>query len=157
MSKIKCWACGKPGHYEVDCPEESKTVHATWSSYATNRQTRYAPNEVLLDSASEVSVMNTRFLTNLKDSKGEGFAGLNGERTAIHQTGHLRDFFECLACNTCGANILSQSEVEDKYDVTYLQGEKYIVHLPDRDLEFLRKDRGYVADMSDWSSEVVAE
>ena len=44
------------------------------------------------------------------------------------------------------ANILSLSEVEDLYNVTYVPQEKFIVHLPEMDIEFNRKAGLYVAD-----------
>jgi hypothetical protein len=94
--------------------------------------------------------MHPRFLTDLRKMENIGFAGLSGATTNIDTVGHLEDFFDCLACEDCTANILSQSDIEDKYEITYVQGEKYIVHLPDRDLEFKRKGKLYVADMSDW-------
>jgi hypothetical protein len=43
------------------------------------------------------------------------------------------------------------SDVEDMYPITYRQGHSYTVHLPDGDLVFRRRDKLYVADMSDWA------
>ena len=47
------------------------------------------------------------------------------------------------------ANILSLSEVEDQYLVTYVPQEKFIIHLPETDIEFNRKAGMYVADWRD--------
>ncbi len=52
---------------------------------------------------------------------------------------------ETQACEGCTANILCFADVEDKYDITYVQREKYVVHLPGRDLEFHRRGKMYVA------------
>jgi len=44
------------------------------------------------------------------------------------------------------ANILSLSEVEDLYAVTYVPQKCFIVHLPGHDMEFVRKNGMYVAE-----------
>ena len=46
--------------------------------------------------------------------------------------------------------MLSMADVEDVYEVTYVPKEKFIVHMEGRDLEFVRRNKMYVADMSDW-------
>ncbi len=46
------------------------------------------------------------------------------------------------------ANVLSFSEVEDKYHITYVPQEAFIIHLPDRDVRFERRGKIYVADWS---------
>ncbi len=51
------------------------------------------------------------------------------------------------------ANILSFSEVEDKYNITYVPQEAFIVHLPDRDVRFERKGKMYVVD---WTKSLAA-
>jgi hypothetical protein len=47
-------------------------------------------------------------------------------------------------------SILSQADVEDLYDITYEPGESYTVHMPNKDVTFVRKNKLYVADFSDW-------
>jgi hypothetical protein len=44
---------------------------------------------------------------------------------------------------------LSFTEVEDQYPISYAPQIGFIVHLPDRDLEFKHRGRLYVADWSD--------
>ena len=134
---------------EHDAPDSKGNSYATWAVFATKGQS-LRNNEVCLDNCSEVSVMHPRFLTNLRKMDNIGFAGLSGATTSIDTVGHLEDFFDCIACDKCTANILSQSDIEEMYEITYVQGEKYIVHLPGRDLEFKRRGKLYVADMSDW-------
>jgi hypothetical protein len=66
------------------------------------------------------------------------------------RVGFLEGFFECQACDTCPASILSLSDVEDKYHITYTQGESITVHMDNMDLVFYRRDKLYVGDLSDW-------
>ncbi len=42
------------------------------------------------------------------------------------------------------------SDVEDIYPVTYVQGESITVHMDHRDVIFTKRDKMYVADVSDW-------
>jgi hypothetical protein len=64
--------------------------------------------------------------------------------------GRLDGFFDCQACMTCSANIISMADAEDLYHVTYAQGESIIVHMEDREVIFQRRDKMYVADFLDW-------
>ena len=48
---------------------------------------------------------------------------------------------------------MSLADVEDKYEVTYVPSKKFIVHMPGMDLEFVRRNKIFVADMSDWIRE----
>jgi hypothetical protein len=74
---------------------------------------------------------------------------MNGTAETI-RVGHLDGFFECQACDTCPANILSMADVEDMYAMTYVQGECIKVHMEDHDMSFERRDNMCVADFSDW-------
>ena len=47
------------------------------------------------------------------------------------------------------ANVLSFAEVDDKFDITYLLGEEFVVHLKDRDILFARIGKLYVAKWDD--------
>jgi hypothetical protein len=49
--------------------------------------------------------------------------------------------------DTC-VNILSFSEVEEMYPITYVPHEGFIVHLPDRDILFKRRGKMHVADFA---------
>ena len=39
-----------------------------------------------------------------------------------NRVGFLKGFFDCQACFNCPTNILSMANVEDKFQVTYVQG-----------------------------------
>jgi hypothetical protein len=66
------------------------------------------------------------------------------------QVGYLDGFFECQACTNCPVNINSMSDVEDRYPMTWVQGESITVHMDKLDLVFYRRDKMWVADFSDW-------
>ncbi|MFN9981496.1 MAG: hypothetical protein ACK53Y_16345, partial [bacterium] len=40
----------------------------------------------------------------------------------------------------------SFADVEDKYEITYVRGQKFTVHMPEEDVVFERKAKLYVAD-----------
>jgi hypothetical protein len=42
------------------------------------------------------------------------------------------------------------TNVEDMYRVTYVQGESITVHMDERDVVFMRREKRYLADFSDW-------
>ena len=50
-------------------------------------------------------------------------------------------------------SVLSQDDVESRYDVTYQKGKSYTVHMEHRDLIFSKKNKLYVANMADWFNE----
>ncbi len=79
-----------------------------------------------------------------------GITGLAGERTAVCQAGHLEGFFEYLSGRGWTANLISQGAFENLCDITYMQGNEYRVHLPDRELAFVHRGRKYMANMRDW-------
>lgn len=66
------------------------------------------------------------------------------------RVGWLDGFFECQACEDYPANILSMADIEDLYPVTYLQGDSITVHMEDRDVTFVHREKMYVANFTDW-------
>jgi hypothetical protein len=69
----------------------------------------------------------------------------------------LDGFFDCLSSKDTRVSVLSQADVEDIYEVSYDPGKSYTVHMPDRDIEFTRRDKLYVADFSDWIKDTYNE
>ena len=49
------------------------------------------------------------------------------------------------ASEETNANILCYADVEDLYYITYVPRIAFIVHLPNRDITFVRKEKMYVA------------
>jgi hypothetical protein len=68
----------------------------------------------------------------------------------------LKDFFEVYASEDTKANVLSFADVEDMYEITYIRGEAFIVHMGDRDLVFKRREKLYVADLQETEYRVQA-
>ena len=69
--------------------------------------------------------------------------GVGGHQFTVTQTGYLDPLFRVYASEDTHANILSLSEVEDRYAVTYVPQKCFIVNLLGHDMEFVRKDGMY--------------
>ena len=108
-----------------------------------------------MDPQANVSIMHMDFLSGLRKANravnAQGVAsGQPG--LVLDSVGTLQDFFECKCCTSgkASANILCYADVEDKYDITVIPRQAFIVHLPGKDLHFVRRDKLYVGDMSEW-------
>jgi hypothetical protein len=75
--------------------------------------------------------------------------GIGGKQLVAMQTGYLDEFFCIYVSEQAKPNVLSLADVEDVYEVTYILGQAFIVHLPGRELEFKRKGKLYGANYKD--------
>ena len=54
--------------------------------------------------------------------------GVGGLQMVVDQQGILEGFFPVYASTDMKANVLSFADVEDLYDITYVQKQAFIVH-----------------------------
>ena len=152
-----CWGCGEPGHRLNECPDnqdaDERNCAVTLKNAFTSGGHPFRWYEVLLDNQADVSVVHPALLHNIRPATRKcTVAGLSGHAMELPNVGDLDQFFPCTTADHLRASVLCQSDVEDMYDVTYVQGKSYTVHLPGRDLVFARRNKMYVADMRDWAT-----
>jgi hypothetical protein len=98
----------------------------------------------------DISIIHPRLLQQIKASEVEvKVNGVGGPQLVVNKTGYLPNFFEVYASEETKANVLSFAEVEDKYRITYIPQEAFIVHLEERDVVFSRRGKLYVAKWED--------
>jgi hypothetical protein len=152
---VKCFNF-EDDHYIRDCPElkRNKANNAddanmaaatfeatTFVTYQVNAvsYSGFKPTVVLLDNQANISVMKPGMLHHIEPAKEEvNICGVGDLQLRVKETGYLNEFFRVYASEDTKANVLSLADVEDLYDVTYVRGESFVVHLPSRDLEFVR-------------------
>jgi len=78
--------------------------------------------------------------------------GVGGIQTVVDQVGDLEGFFEVYASSEAKANVLSFAAIEDLYEITYSRDEGFMIHMPERDIVFRRKDNLYVLDWAEVGS-----
>jgi hypothetical protein len=162
---VKCFNC-EDNHYIRDCPElkRNKANDAddaimaaamfeatTFATYQVNviSYSGFKQTEVLLDNQANISVMKPGMLHHIEPAKEEvNICDVGGLQLRVKETGYLNEFFRVYASEDTKANVLSFADVEDLYDVTYVRGESFVVHLPSRDLEFVRCGKLYVANFA---------
>jgi hypothetical protein len=162
---VKCFNC-EGDHCIGDCPElkRNKANNAddvnmaaamfeatTFVTYQVNavHYSGFKLSEVLLDNQANISVLKPGMLRHIEPAKEEvNICGVGGLQLRVKETGYLNEFFRVYASEDTRANVLSFANVEDLYDITYVRGESFVVHLPSRDLEFARRGKLYVADFT---------
>ena len=70
------------------------------------------------------------------------------DTSSLWETGYLDPLFWAYASEDMRVNILSLSEKQDQYLVSYEPQKNFIIHLPETDIVFHRKAGMYVADWS---------
>ena len=153
LSHVECWNCGEKGHYARDCTEPAADpTNGCTLSFAMSCSTpnaRFRPYEITIDNCSDVSIVHSRFLHDIKPADC-GWTAIGGPKSTAGKVGYLKGFFEVICCDTCVGSILSQSAIENLYRITYVQGETYTVYMSQRDLVFYKRGNLYYADFSDW-------
>ncbi len=75
--------------------------------------------------------------------------GLGGKQLVLTDEGYLPEFFPVYASEHTAVNILSLADMEAMYSITYTPCTAFTVHLPDRDIEFTKRGKHYIADAAD--------
>jgi len=65
-------------------------------------------------------------------------SGVGGVQLIVDKVGMLDGFFQVYASEETKANVLSFADVEDKYEITYVRGQMFTVHMPGEDVVFER-------------------
>ena len=138
LSNVECFACGEAGHYANSCPSRKKAseepdseeclAHLTWnanifSTYQVNsavHEHRFGRNEVLIDNQANICIVHPSLLRDVKPAEQSvKINGVGGHQFSVSETRYLDPLFHVYAKEDTRANILSLSEVEDQYLVTY--------------------------------------
>ena len=174
LKKIECFGCHKMGHYKNNCPlkkenvaveesgeEVTYRVNGAWQDvvFNTTREVsvhsaldpriRIEADDVILDNGADISIFNVRLLREIEPCDDVKVHGIGGLSTVVDKTGYLEGFFRVHGNGTTNINVLSYAEVEDKYEITCLRGEGFLVHTEDRDIMFARVGKLYVAKWAD--------
>ena len=106
----------------------------------------------LLDNQANISIAHPTLLRNVsKLKKPITVMGAGGPTLILKYEGELPGCFKCYASADSRRNILCFADMEDQFDISYVRGKSFTVHMPRGDLVFHRKDKFYVADISDWA------
>jgi hypothetical protein len=167
-SQLECWYCKEKGHFSSRCPKKKKDkekeskaaeglAHATWQeelegnmfctvceyivNNAVNVTQQLKTTEILLDNQANISIAHPVLLKNVHPSEREiKIKGVGGVQLKVNQVGDLPGFFTVYASEETRANVLSFADVEDLYDILYVQKqEAFVVHMPSGDLVFSRR------------------
>jgi hypothetical protein len=157
LARMKCFNCGGKGHPARNCPHKENgqgeaMAGMTLDTCCASRSGRiHESHEICIDNGSQVNIVNSRLLTNIRTSS-KSYRSMSG-RAETDRVGNLEGFFECQACDDFPTSIISMADVEDLYEVTYVQGESITVNMDHMDVVFLCRDKMYIADFLDWLQE----
>lgn len=122
---------------------------------ASNAQYVLQPFDVLLDNQASMSVFHQKeLMKNIRPTaESVTFHGISGS-CSTNLIGEVQHFGTVRYMPTAVANILSLAEIEDRFDVQYIKGEAFVVHINQNlSYRFERKNNGlFVCDMSACSS-----
>jgi hypothetical protein len=110
---------------------------------AVNATKGISLTQVLLDNQADISVMHPMMLSDVRPAKRKiRVSGVGRVQLIVNKV----FFFQVYASKETKANVLSFADVEDKYEITYVRGQTFTVHMPEKDVVFERKNKLFVAD-----------
>ena len=90
------------------------------------------PDTILLDNQADISVVLTDLLEDIKECDPVKTNGIGSMQILVNKTGYLRDLDIRVYTNRdVMCSIMSFAEIEDRYKVSYLPREGFIIHLDD--------------------------
>jgi hypothetical protein len=180
---IECFICGDD-HYATDCPhrkklvesskvtaneeDEEAAVNAVWEANAFGTVRTYQINavvfsgfkstEVLLDNQANISIIRPELLRQVQaTSEVVWVNGVGGVQLQLRETGYLDNFFQVYTSTETRVNVLSFSDVEELYPITYGPFVGFTVHTSVGDMLFEKKGKMHVADFAAYSSVLVTQ
>jgi hypothetical protein len=110
----------------------------------------------LLDNQADISVIHPMLLKDVRPAdKKIRVKGVGDIQLIVDKVGLLDGFFQVYVSENTKANVLSFAEVEDRYDISYVRGESFTVHMPSQDIVFERRNKLYVAEWCEERAEEV--
>jgi hypothetical protein len=157
-------------NYKKKLEEKEVNANATWQEYEASMYTTVrwveekdetreytvnnavhvtqvlAPTKVLLDNQAGISIIHLMLLNNVqKLEKRNRVKRVGGLQLIVDEEGILEGFFPVYASEKTKANVLSFADIEDLYNITYVQKRAFMVNMGGRDLVFNRREKLYVA------------
>jgi hypothetical protein len=121
-----------------------------------NTMQKVTLTQVLLDNQADISVIHPMLLKDVRPAdKKIRVKGVGGIQLIVDKVRLLDVFFQVYVSENTKANVLSFAEVEDRYDISYVRGESFTVHMPSQDIVFERRNKLYVAEWCEERAEEV--
>jgi hypothetical protein len=121
-----------------------------------NTMQKVTLTQVLLDNQADISVIHPMLLKDVRPAdKKIRVKGVGGIQLIVDKVGLLDGFFQVYVSENTKANVLSFAEVEDRYDISYVRGESFTVHMPSQDVVFERRNKLYIAEWCEEREEAV--
>jgi hypothetical protein len=181
--KIECFICGDD-HYANDCPhrkklvesnkvraneeEEEAAVNAVWEANAFATVHTYQINavgfygfkstEVLLDNQADISIIWPELLRQVQaTSEVVRVNRVWCVQLELRETRYLDIFFQVYTSTETRVNVLSFSDVEELYPITYEPFVGFTVHTLVGDILFEKKEKLHVADFATYGNVLATE
>jgi hypothetical protein len=122
-----CYSCNRHGHYRNHCPSTGATIGF---SFSQSRPGNIPSSWLLLDSQSNVDIVcNASLLNNIHTADRRMYIRCNAGRIWTDKQGYLPGYGLVWFCPKAIANILSLSNVTNRYRVAFDSwfGDRFVV------------------------------
>ena len=120
------------------------------ANYPANIKKKDQKNVVRLDNQADVSICIPDVVTNIREAPIPiSLHGVNSAAQGMYvdKIGTFMGMFDVYVSENIPANILCMGDIEDMFQVTYVQGKYYSVMTPQGDIMFKRVDKVYKANV----------